>query len=179
MRVNLPEIEEYYRRFYAIGVNLRHSHEHFKRTNIAAVRWEGPQQQASSMPIPIDIIAANVPISIKADSNVVGNPAPPILFESGPSGSLTPSRSENWYVTVAHNSYQSLYQLACNLCSINLPSSVVDYHQTIKGAARKRFAKAIRDLSSTEQAEFDRLCVPFCHEVAEHSAAVKRVKSLR
>lgn len=36
--------EAYYRRFYAIGVNLRHSHRLFKSTNITTVRWEGPQQ---------------------------------------------------------------------------------------------------------------------------------------
>ncbi len=162
--------EAYYRRFYAIGVNLCHSHEHLKRTNIVTVRWEGPQQQASSVPIPVDIIAANIPISVKADSNLVGNLAPPILFDSVPHGTSAPARSENWYVTVAHDTYQSLYQLACTLGSIKLPSSVVDYHQTIKGKGRKRLAVAIRNLSPADHKEFNRLYVSFCHEVAERSA---------
>jgi tRNA A-37 threonylcarbamoyl transferase component Bud32 len=162
--------EPYYRRFYAIGVNLRHSHRIFKRASISSVRWEGPQQQASSVTIPVDIIAVNTPISIKADSHVVANPSPHILFHSIPSGTVNPTRSDNWYLTAAPKAYQALYKLACELSTLAFPESVINYHQTIKGTSRKRLSKAISSLPTTDMEQFDLLYTSFCHEVAIFSA---------
>jgi len=167
------EDEPYYRRFYNIGVNLCHSHSVFKDMKISLVRWEGPQQQAGSVTIPVDIIAANIPISIKADSNVVFNLSPPILFDSVPRASLSPTRSDNWYLTVAPDSYQKLYELANNLCTLSLPYSVQEYHETVRGAKkRKLLAKAIRNLSPADLAIFNKQYRAFCHQVATHSAAL-------
>jgi tRNA A-37 threonylcarbamoyl transferase component Bud32 len=162
--------ESYYRRFFAIGVNLCHSHKLFKNTNITTVRWEGPQQQASSVTIPIDLIAANTPVSVKADSNIVCNRSPHILFVSDPGGTLSPARSENWYTVVALNMYQSLYDLVHGMVGLNLPVSVVEYHQTVRGVGRKRLGKAIQALSDADIDQFNQLYTSFCHEVAHQSA---------
>jgi len=160
--------EAYYRKFYAIGVNLRHSHKLF--TNITTVRWEGPQQQASSVTIPIDLLAANTPISVKADSNVVCNRSPHILFVSDPGGTLSPTRSENWYTVVAPDLYQALYDLARTVAGLDLPASVIEYHQTIRGANRKRLGKVMQTFSMADTEQFNQLYTSFCHEVARQSA---------
>lgn len=162
--------EAYYRRFYAIGVNLRHSHKLF--TNITTVRWEGPQQQASSVTIPIDLLAANTPISVKADSHVVCNRSPYILFVSDPGGTLTPTRAENWYTVVAPDLYQSLYELARDMTGLNLPTSVIEYHQTVRGTSRKHLGKVIQTFSTVDTEQFNQLYTPFCHEVAQQSAEI-------
>jgi len=162
--------ESYYRRFFAIGVNLRHSHRLFKSTNITTVRWEGPQQQASSVTIPMDLIAANTPISVKADSNVVSNPSPYILFVSLPGGTFSPTRSENWYAAIAPDKYQALYELTLKITGFDMPASVTDYHQIIRGAGRKRLGKAIQAFSTLDIVPFNQLYTSFCHEVAQQSA---------
>lgn len=162
--------EAYYRRFYAIGVKLRQSHTLFQSTQITSVRWEGPQQQASSVTIPVDLLAANTPISVKADSNVVCNRSPYILFVSDPGGTLSPTRSENWYASVAFESYQDLYDRARNIAGLDLPASVVEYHQRSKGSSRKRLSQAIHAFSTVDAEQFNQAYTAFCHAVAQHSA---------
>lgn len=101
---------------------------------------------------------------------MVCNRSPYILFVSDPGGTLTPTRSENWYTVVAPDLYQSLYDLARDMAGLNLPISVVEYHQTIRGANRKRLGKVMQTFSAADTEQFNQLYTVFCHEVARQSA---------
>lgn len=160
----------YYRRFYDIGVNLRHSHRVLAQSNINMVRWEGPHHQARSVSMARDLVAANTPISVKANSNVVFNLSPYVLFTSVPSGVSTPTRSDNWFSMVAQQPYQELYTWIRSLSGENLPEQVSDYHRNIRGDRRKHLSRLVAQLSEAQKADFDDLYVTLCHEVAEESA---------
>lgn len=169
-KVEFTQEESYYRRFYAIGLNLRRSHKLFKTTSMTSVRWEGPQQQARSVSMAKDLIFANTPVSVKDESNIVLNPSPHILFISIPSGTPHPTKSENWYLTVAPDAYQSLYSFARQLCVLDLPDSIEKYHKVIRKPQRKRFQAAIKSLATADAVAFKNQYVSFCHEVAQKSA---------
>ncbi|MEZ4860171.1 MAG: serine/threonine-protein kinase [Caldilineaceae bacterium] len=164
--------EVFYRKFYAIGVNLRRSHYLFKSTRATNVRWEGPQQQARSVSMAKDIIFANTPVSVKAKSSVVFNLSPHVLFISVPSGMPSPTRSENWYLTVAENPYQNFYAFARNACYPDLPDSIADYHSSVHKARRRKFQKAIADLAPIEADQLKHLYIVFCYEAAQKSAEI-------
>lgn len=160
----------YYRRFYDIGVNLRYSHTVFARSNINTVQWEGPHHQARTVSMAKDLVVANTPISIKADSNVVFNLSPYVLFTGVPSGLSMPTRSDNWFSTVAQQPYQELYTWIRSLSSENLPAQVNDYHRNVRGDRRKHLSRLVAQLPEAQKADFDALYVQLCHEVAEESA---------
>ena len=102
--------EQYYRRFYQIGLHLRHTIPQFN--NVTSIQWEGPSRQAGTISIPKDLVVTGMPISVKDSSNVVGNPSPHGLFVSLPSGLPRPSRSPNWYLAIAPDEYQALYDFS-------------------------------------------------------------------
>lgn len=162
--------EAYYHRFLEIGVNLRRSHGVFSRANIGSVRWEGPHHQARSVSMAKDLVAANIPISVKANSNVVFNHSPYVLFTSVPSGMSAPTRSENWFLAVAPQSYQELYTWIRSRSSEDLPAEVEDYHRTVKGNRRKQLGRLVKQLSEAQTPHFDALYLRLCHDVAEESA---------
>ena len=114
--------EDYYRKFYAIGLSLRSSYIPF--TNIASIRWEGPNQQAHSVSMSVDILAANTPISVKANSNVVFNLSPYKLFVSLPQGISSPTKAENWYLRISPRSYQGLYSYVRDRYCESLPKNI-------------------------------------------------------
>lgn len=162
--------EAYYRRFLEIGGNLRRSHGVYARANINSVRWEGPHHQARSVSMAKDLVAANIPISVKANSNVVFNHSPYVLFTSVPSGVGAPTRSDNWFSAVAQASYQDLYTWIRSKSSENLPAEVDDYHRTVRGSKRKHLSRLVNQLSETQRSHFDTLYLRLCHDVAEESA---------
>ena len=90
--------EKYYRKFYNVGLKLANQHKVLARTQIESARWEGPNRQAYSVSLPKDIVVANIPISVKADSKVIANPSPFELFVSLPTGTSRQTRAENWYL---------------------------------------------------------------------------------
>lgn len=162
--------EAYYRRFFEIGVNLRRSHGVFARANINSVRWEGPHHQARSVSMAKDLVAANIPISVKANSNVVFNHSPYVLFTSVPSGVSAPTRSDNWFSAVARQPYQELYTWIRSQSSENLPAQVDDYHRTVKGNRRKLLSRLVNQLTEAQKSHFDSLYLRLCQDVAEESA---------
>ena len=68
--------ERYYRRFYAVGLNLRQRYPSFQNAAIGQISWQGPNRQATTVSLPIDLVLLNTPISIKDDSDVVYNRSP-------------------------------------------------------------------------------------------------------
>lgn len=162
--------EAYYRRFLEIGNKLRRLHGVFERANIDSVRWEGPHHQARSVSMAKDLVAANIPISVKANSNVVFNHSPYVLFTSVPRGVSAPTRSDNWFSTVAYQSYQDLYTWIRSQSSENLPTQVDDYHRTVKGNRRKLLSRAVNQLTDAQRIHFDALYLKLCQDVAGESA---------
>ncbi|MBI1300014.1 protein kinase [bacterium] len=161
--------EDYYRRFWAIGFNLRGKESSF--ANLQTVRWEGPTQQANTVSMAKDLVAQNTAISVKADSNVVFNLSLHSLFISIPSGSQTSARSENWYYKIAPDAFQAFYSCVRNKLAPDYPENAADYLLQVKGKKnRKRLANAIKQLAGEEAKECNRLYLEMCHEVAERSA---------
>jgi len=169
-RAEYSSDEAYYRRFFDIGVNLRRSHGVFARADINSVRWEGPHHQARSVSMAKDLVAANIPISVKANSNVVFNHSPYVLFTSVPSGVSAPTRSDNWFWTVAPQSYQELYAWIRFKTGENLPAEVEDYHRTVKGSRRKQLSRLVNQLDEAQRLQFDALYLKLCRDVAKGSA---------
>ena len=97
-----------YAQFIENGQRLRDSYPLF--ANLSQVAWSGPQQQAATTSASKDLFAANVPISIKNESNVVLNPSPHNLFITIPSGSMPATNAENWYEMTDPGGIQVLYQ---------------------------------------------------------------------
>ncbi len=162
--------EVYYRRFFEVGVNLRRSYGVFARANVNSVRWEGPHHQARSVSMAKDLVAANIPISVKANSNVVFNHSPYVLFTSVPSGVSAPTRSDNWFLVVAPQSYQELYTWMRSQSSENLPTQVDDYHRTVRGDRKKQLGRLVKQLTEAQTSHFEALYLRLSHDVAEESA---------
>jgi tRNA A-37 threonylcarbamoyl transferase component Bud32 len=164
----LERDEDYYRRFYALGMDLRSSYPLF--AGLTTVRWEGPRHQARSLSMAKDLVASNTSISVKADSHVVFNLSPHTFFVSLPSGTPTPSRSENWYIQRSPVLYQKLYSYVRDEYYQDFPSQVADYHQTVPKKQRKEFAKTAKRLANSGPVGFKELYRSFCYDVARKSA---------
>ena len=151
-------------------MNLRYSHPLLAHTNLRTVTWEGPQQQARSVSLAKDLIAGNIPISIKADSNVVANLSPHVLFVSIPTGSPSFSSSENWFLQTAPRHYQRLYDFIRSRGGEEYPTQVAEYESKVPKRERRPFRKLISDLSESEAREFNARYVELCREVSAKSA---------
>src|SRR5690606_27407592 len=74
-----------YFRMLSVGKNLRQHHASFNA--LTKLQWLGPDRQAATTSTAMDLLAANTPISVKAESMVVANRSPYNLFEATPQGS--------------------------------------------------------------------------------------------
>lgn len=162
--------QAYYHRFYAIGVSLRNGHPVLALTNFHSVAWEGPRQQARSVSVAKDIVAANVSVSIKADSNVVSNLSPHIMFVSIPSGSSRLSNTDNWFLVTAPQRYQLLYEFVRQHSHGSFPERVADFEKATPKRLRKAFAGSISSLDQAERRDFESTYLSMCREVSIKSA---------
>ncbi|MBP7510050.1 MAG: serine/threonine protein kinase [Prolixibacteraceae bacterium] len=162
--------EKYYRKFYNVGLNLANQHKVLARTQIESARWEGPNRQAYSVSLPKDIVVANIPISVKADSKVIANPSPFELFVSLPTGTSRQTRAENWYLYINKEGYQQLYEFVKNSSCPEFPETVTEYHRQFRGERKKELSNVILNLPTQLNKEFMKLYVDFCHSVACSSA---------
>lgn len=164
--------EQLYRKMYTVGFGVRAVYKHFN--SVKSLHWTGPKQQASTISAAKDLIVANVPVSVKANSNVVQNASPYNLFEALPEGKVFASKSDNWYLLMTPSEYQFLYDFIRNNIeeSHYLPSDVTLFEQSFKRKDRKLIKDRIKNLSLTKKEEFDRLYLQMCHEVAKRSATV-------
>lgn len=161
-----------YRRFYSVGARLKQQHRVLSQSNIGSVRWEGQFQQARTTSLARDLTAANIPISVKATSNVVFNRSPHTFFVSRPSGTASETKSENWFLALSPQSYQHLYTFVRNSSTEDLPEQVTDYHIKTTEVQRKSFGKLSASLPPDEQRQFNELYWTLCREVAEKSSAI-------
>ncbi|MEZ4679262.1 MAG: serine/threonine-protein kinase [Caldilineaceae bacterium] len=119
-----------------------------------------------------DIVFANTPISVKDESHIVLNPSPYVLFVSIPTGPQWPTKSDNWYSSIAPASYQNFYAFARDTCNFDLPDTIVEYHKVVRKPRRRLFQAAIDGLTAQDKAEFTKRYIAFCHEIAEASATL-------
>ena len=77
-----------YQRMLNAGARIRAEYPPFAR--LSEIRWLGAERQAATVSTARDLQALNMPISIKAKSQVVANPSPYNLFIATPSG-VSPS----------------------------------------------------------------------------------------
>ena len=160
--------EGFYRRFYQVGSRLRRSHAPL--SSAATVRWTGPERQAATTSVPMDLFTANVPISVKANSNVVANLSPYNLVESLPSGSAAAAGEANWFVHTSLSRMQAYYHCICNASSSleHLPDRVSEFEQKASREDRRAVQAAERTMRA--EGECQDLYLAMCHNVAEVSA---------
>jgi hypothetical protein len=159
---------DFYNRLFIVGRNIQLSYPPFQ--NITSVQWLGPQQQASTASVAIDLRANQTPISVKAQSNVVWNPSPYNLFKSVPQGRAMADRTDNWYLVSALPEFQELYSFIHDKYLPNLPGDIQDFEATASKKSRKRIQSIIKTFGENEKAEFEKRYIAFCHSVAIHSA---------
>ncbi|MDM8526970.1 serine/threonine-protein kinase [Anaerolineales bacterium HSG24] len=162
--------EKLYMKFYDIGINLR-TYQPF--TSLTSVRWEGKTQQASSISIARDIVAANTSISIKESSNIVYNRSLYGFFKSLPKGEHKPPKSPNWYQELSPNLHQKLYTYARQRYDCNLPELVTEYikPKVVSKSQKKLFAKKAKEVLEND-GEGNCLYLALCHDVAKKSAKI-------
>ena len=166
-----------YQRFTRIGLELRRVRF---GDNVTCVCWTGIQQQAATVMASKDLFvpAANTPISVKDNSNVVANPSPHNLFRSLPAGMVVASQAEDWFLEKDYSGIQALYAYASGVynarmdaSSSELPGEVGDYYRQTKRAGRKHFQNFIKsELTTGEFVRFNDLYVKMCAQVARESA---------
>ena len=157
-----------YNEFLDIGRRLRNSYPLF--THLSQVTWTGPQQQAATTSASKDLIAANVPISVKNKSNVVLNASPYNLFVTIPSGSMPAANSDNWYHSTDPNGIQALYLFVQMRSQSALPETYTVFDQTASQVDRNSLKESIGSFSENTKLEFTRLYRQMCGNVSSTSA---------
>jgi len=157
-----------YNEFLDIGRQLRNSYPLF--THLSQVTWTGPQKQAATTSASKDLIAANVPISVKNKSNVVLNPSPYNLFVTIPSGSMPATSSENWYHETDPNGIQALYLFVQMRSQLALPVTFTTFEETASRTDRDNLQECIGNFSGNPKREFSELYRDMCRNVSITSA---------
>ncbi|HQF63555.1 MAG TPA: hypothetical protein PLT26_13725 [Anaerolineaceae bacterium] len=157
-----------YAQFIDIGRRLRSDYPLFR--NLSALTWTGPQQQAATTSASRDLLAANVPISVKNESNVVLNPSPYNIFITIPSGSMPASHAENWYAKTDPQGIQELYAFVQNRSHLALPPTVDEFERTIARDDRDALQDFIKTLKGEAKTEFTRRYRQMCLNVSSASA---------
>lgn len=163
---------DFYSRFYEIGRHLRSQHHPVSHSSTA--QWTGPQQQAATASFSKDLLVGDIPISVKADSNVVANLSPYNLFISLPAGSAPASHEENWYQRTTSRSFQELYSFVrdSDTSLSYLPAEVSSFEQQATREDRKRVQAVIKNYSNSESRQFKTNYLQMCHDVASKSADI-------
>ncbi len=165
---SLSELEELYGRMYDVGLAIRANYPLFKGLN--SLRWEGPNHQAATSAAATDLLAANTPVSVKGNSNVVLNSSPHNFFIAIPSGRAKAARSSNWFLEQAPTEYKSLYTHIRNRGCQHLPADVREFEETASKQDRTPIKDLIKNFSPADQETFQHLYKDMCHQVAKASA---------
>jgi hypothetical protein len=153
-----------------VGIRLRSSYIPYN--NLSLVRWTGGDRQAATTSTAKDLLGANVPISVKAESRVVGNPSPYNLFVATPQGSAPAQGMASWYLETARDAYQEFYSFARVSVGLDrgrnaIPEDVLEF----EASRRKRpLILAVKNLGENYQQEFQDLYLAMCRKVSQSSA---------
>jgi hypothetical protein len=159
-----------YMRMHEVGRRLRELHPPFRHLEFLV--WSGPDRQAATTSTAKDLFAANTPISVKAESGVVGNPSPYNLFIATPQGGAQARGMGSWYVETALNEYQALFSYARNATGLDsgieaLPADVTEFE---KSRNKKLLRDRLKLLSAQESDRFFALYIEMCRKVSTKSA---------
>ena len=157
-------------RMYEVGLQLRSSVPEFQ--NVDSLRWAGPDKQASTISAASDLLVANIPVSVKAISNVVANPSPHNLIYNLPSGQAFSQNERNWYVEQSPKEFQDLYShvRASDPRLTYLPASVTNFEKIATSDDRDLAQLVIADYNRAQSQAFTRIYLQMCHAVALASA---------
>jgi DNA modification methylase len=163
-----PSNTKLYSKLYDLGKLLRVKHNLFN--NVNSVQWLGPQKLARTSSGAQDLLVANTPISIKAESNIISNASPSNIFSSIPQGIPPVDRSDNWYIITAPFDFQQLYSGVRNIRLDHFPENVEDFEQQASKDQRKELQDEINKLTGTNRLKFETDYINLCHNVAKYSA---------
>lgn len=161
-----------YQAFVEGGRRLRQSHELFN--HLTHLRWTGMTRQAATTSAAVDLLAANTPISVKNESNVVLNGSPFNVFVSMPTGQSAASRTDNWYQYTDSAGIQALYGFVSQRLAAIRPihATFAEFDAHAAKPVRKEVQQLISELADPDRVEFIRLYTSMCHRVADVSAEV-------
>ena len=167
-----PKNSLLYKRLISVGDKLRSAYPLF--SNVTSLQWCGPHKQAKTDTGAKDLLVANTPVSVKAESNIIANRSPYVFFVSIPQGRVPPDRSENWYLSMALASYQDLYRSIRDLrlyqFSERYPESIVEFEQKATETDREELQSEIAKLDGEAKRIFNQKYIELCHKVAQASA---------
>jgi len=165
-----------YQQLFEVGTKLRQTYPLFE--TVETVQWCGPLRQAATTSAAKDLLVANTPISVKANSNLVLNASPFNLFQAIPLGQVPAQRAENWYLELAQTELQYLYSLLWDYglqqeANINhLSRDIVEFEQDASKSDRRTLQAIIKQLTDDAKPKFNQTYVAMCHAVAQKSAAI-------
>jgi DNA modification methylase len=163
-----PKNNRLYKRLLSLGNKLRSTYTLF--SNVNELQWSGPRKQAKAASEAEDLIVANTPVSIKASSNLLDNFSPFRIFQSIPSGTPPPDRSENWFFRTDPKGYQDLYAAVRNIRLDHFPKTVKNFESVANTNMREEIEEEISKLSGRQLATFNKLKVEMYRTIASKSA---------
>lgn len=163
------ELHQLSRELFILGKELRKEYSVFN--NVNSLKWTGGRRQGSTVTSSQDLMVNMVPISVKVDSNVMYNRSPVNLLENLPQGLNPETRAGNWYIKVARNEFQKLYDYVVNISSgLNLPADVEEFEESASKNIRKTIQKAIGQAKDTQKKVFNDLYREMCQKTSRASA---------
>ena len=167
-----PKNNSLYQRLLGVGKKLRNSYPLFSIAT--SLQWCGPQKQAKIDAGAKDLIVANTSISVKAESNIIANHSPYVLFVSIPQGRVPPERSDNWYLVMARSLFQDLYTSIRDVRLFQFPerfpTTVDEFEQNATETERDELQSEISKLDGENKGLFNENYIKMCHAVAQASA---------
>lgn len=157
-----------YAAFRQVGERLKQLYPDLMR--VPSVRWSGPEQQAATISVARDLVAASIPISVKDDSDVAHNFSPYNLFVGVPEGRPPATGETNWYVWADSEGIQALYGYIRSRSALDLPEEFRDFDATASRQQRDRLQDEISKLAAADRMQFNIIYVQMCRQVAQYSS---------
>jgi len=142
-------------------------------SEIKSIQWKGPGQLARSVSTSQDILVNNIPVSVKAESNVVYNLSPGNMFTAIPSGVLPrPDTGENWYIKTSYDRYNELFCILRD--DMKIPYRTVrEFEEKADRRERKQIQDFLKKAEGTDfYKNFTDAYISLCRETAERSAEI-------
>ncbi|MCE5207292.1 MAG: hypothetical protein LLG42_03165 [Chloroflexi bacterium] len=163
------EKESDYNPLFLVGKQVRES----QYPNITKVRWTGGVRQGQGVSGAYDLFLpeVNTNISVKMDSDAMGNRSPENLFRNLPQSLEDTTRGGvNWFIDTALPEIQELYAYARNNYSGQIPHDVREFFsRRVSGAEKENFTDFITG-GLVNDMVFSDLYVRMAHKAADAAA---------
>jgi len=157
-------------RMISVGLQVRNSHPYVK--NYSSLKWIGEQQLYITTSLSKDLQIGPIAVSAKASSDVVANLSPYNLLIALPSGQTTSSKSQNWFLSVAENELQSLYEKYQQFCFPDQPNNVESFFNQTTQDERKNLVRKANLLDEEKSRALTYSYLRLCHKTASQSASL-------